>query len=90
MRRLFAVLILAGVAWAFQGPLPIPPCQGVECLDDTWHRHDGMPTHCQNLDTPAWKANCKCERDCEETFATGCVRECMKKGCLCDHGCDSR
>lgn len=91
MKRVLAVLFLGAMAFALQGPLPIPKCEGAECNDDyTGEEHKGMPAFCQNYPTPAWQANCKCERDCDDTFATGCVRHCMKKGCNCDHGCNSR
>jgi hypothetical protein len=91
MKRLSGLLLLAIAAVALQGPLPIPPCEGKECHDDyTDENHAGMPAFCQNYDTPAWKQNCKCERDCDQRFATGCVRHCMKAGCNCNHGCDSK
>ena len=91
LKRVFFVVFLAGLALAFQGPLPVPECQGAECTDDVTHEdHAGSPAWCQNYDTAAWAKNCGCHRECDETVGSECKTYCRTKRCRCDHGCDSR
>jgi len=92
MRRfLIGTTILCGLALAFQGPQPetIPQCRGEECRDDYGNIVEGQPRFCINFDTPKYKKNCECKKECEDKYATGCVRHCGMRGCHCDHGCGS-
>ncbi len=91
MRFAVIVLITVVLGFALQGPLPIPPCEGPECIDDVTHEdHKGAPAFCQNYDSKAWLKNCDCKRECDEDVGSGCVTYCRRKKCACDHGCDSK
>jgi hypothetical protein len=93
MKRVIAsLLFICVVLFAFQGPKPqpIPQCKGEECRDDYGDIKEEQPRFCINFDSDRWIKNCSCMREsCETTYATGRVRHCGKKGCMCDHGCGS-
>jgi hypothetical protein len=90
-RLIAAIVFVCTLAFSFQGtgPQPIPECKGEECRDDYGNIQKGQPRFCINFDSPKYKKNCSCMRDCDNEFAVGCVRHCGKKGCMCDHGCGS-
>lgn len=88
IKTVLALLILLTSSVALQSPpQEIPVFQG----DDN-PSHDGQPKWCQNGDGGGYKANCKCERDCndpnqDQHRQSGCRTYCRTPACHCDHGC---
>lgn len=92
MRLTLGMMILVVVAFALQGPAPIPPFEG----DDN-PAHDGQPQFCINTDTREHLHNCSCrgmqaQNNCEEEGggeSSRCKVYCRKSACKCKTDCQT-